>query len=149
MATLWIRNKPDIYKAGRVCKLRWSIIQVDKDRRRYGLKEGHYGRDCLNNGRDNYIFYRVHVPGLSPLMKSHIEWANESEVRQWGEEVPTPERLHPRRYYLDFDALPEWAQISLRCEGDVTLPPHIAYQCIKRWSDGECDPDILTHFKAT
>ena len=148
MATLWVRNKPDIYKDGKPAKLRWSIIQVDKDRRGYGLKEGHWGKDARNNGRDNYIFYRVHVPGLSPRMKSHIERANETEVRAWGEHKPEPERLHPRRYYLDFDALPDWAKISLQCEGDVTLPPHIAHTCIKRWADESTDRTILECFEA-
>lgn len=149
MATLWVRNKPDVIKNGVVVKRRWSIIQVDKDRRGYGSKEGYHGKDSLTNGAGNYIFYRVHVPGLSPLLKSLMEREIKSDDRQWGEFKPEYQRIFPRTYYLDYESLPDWAKVSLQCEGDVTLHPALAYQVLKRWDTRETDSTILTHFKAT
>lgn len=149
MATLWVRNKPDVIKNGVVVKRRWSIIQVDKDRRGYGSKEGYHGKDSLTNGAGNYIFYRVHVPGLSPLLKPFVEREIKVDDRQYGEFKPEYQRLFPRTYYLDWEALPDWAKISLQCEGDVTLHPALAYQVLKRWDTGNTDTTLLTHFKAT
>lgn len=148
MATLWIRNGPDVIRNGKAVKRRWSIIQVDKDRRGYGRIEGYWGRDFPNCGRDTYVFFRVHVPGLSPRVKGHMEAPEIVWERQFGEDIPDPEVIETRRYYLDFDALPEWAKISLQSEGDVTLPAHIAVHCVKRWSTGQTDRSLFELFEA-
>jgi hypothetical protein len=149
MAVLWINNKPDIYQNGKAVMLRWSVLQVDPDHRQSGGSiAGKRGKDHPNNGRNNYVFYRLYVPGLSPLLKGRIEPAICAERREWGEEAPEPEQLFPRSYYLDYGSLPDWAKIALEAEGEITLPPHLAYQVIKRYDTQASDRTIFEYFEA-
>lgn len=151
MSTLWISNMPDLCGPdGHAIRRRWSIVQVDVDRRGYGAMEGHRGKDAVTNGCGNYIFYRLHVSGISPLLKGLLEQpvatypSGSGEFRQ---EIDVKVEIE-HGYYLDIDALPEWARISLDAEGEATLPAHIAYPAVKRWIDGQPDPTLYTYFSA-
>lgn len=152
MVTLFIRNKPDLWKDGRCCKRRYSVIQVNPDSRKSaGQMSGSRGREDVQNGMGNFIHLRVHVPGLSEKLKQHIEkpyevWERPPNIGEFPPKKPAI-RL-PRSYYLDYQSLPDWAKIQMEYGGECTLPPHIAILVIKRCENDEPDYDLFRRITA-
>jgi hypothetical protein len=139
MASLLIRNKPDVYKAGMCCKKKYDIIEVQPDNFRFGRLGGSHGRESPLNGMGNFIQLRVYVPGLSlhmkPAVEGHVErYERDRNIGEFVDDIKQTLYL-PRTYYLDYDALPEWAKRNLEFAGECSLPAHIAHQVIKRRED--------------
>lgn len=166
MATLLCRNKADIIQASKPVlvpgyvapmfrqyadipvKRRWDIIEVRPDLRSFGRMEGHWSRD-LNRTRD-FLFYRVHVPCLSVLLKGHIErsvtqYATPRGIGEFQDDQQFTD-FFPRSYYLDFDSLSLAAKTSLAIEGECTLAPGDAYQAIRSRVTGLPDRELFEAF---
>lgn len=153
MATLLIRNGPDVSKDGRICKQKYDVIEVCRDNMKWTGKSGSHGREFKINGVGNFVHLRVHVPGLSLGMKGYVEsrhqeWEMPQGIGEFADERKPVVDL-PRRYYLDISALPDWAQKNLEYGGECTLPPHLALSTIKRRGDDEPDRDIFECVKGT
>jgi hypothetical protein len=143
MATLWVRNKGSVIVDGRAVKRRHDIIQVDPDHAPVGWMSTSRGRDqAYASGQ--FIHLRVHVPGLNHAVKAMMEAPVVKRSDLAGEFVePQEEVLHQRSYYLDVDALPEWARQSLETHGEATLSPADAVRVIKRRTDNATDPILF------
>lgn len=124
------QKSPAQIRAG--CLQQWDILEVRTDHFEPGRLEGRRARDehHANAGRGRYLFFNVHVPSISIGCKGLIE----SPAQEWpacGREIASrrdasraeqsPADEIRRGFYVDFEALPAPAQMSLLVEGSCTL----------------------------
>jgi len=134
----------------------WDVIELRPDFSQPGRRESQMSYDDVlpNAPARRHLFFSISVPAISlgckTLVETHYDVWPEVPVamrlRHEAKGVPEPLRRKRCGFYVDFSALPAWAQWELLTTGKVTLNETDARRAIKHHLDHDCVRRLFTSF---